>query len=379
MIKFRLFPLLVGLSGLVAGACSNQSTAGGDFTSEQQGFRLSRVVGELERPWAFAFVPGGDILITEKSGRLRLVKEGRLLPEPIAGVPEVAVVGQGGLLDVALDPAFKDNRYIYLSYAAAGEGGYGTEVARGRLEANRLEDVDVIFRAQPKSSGGQHFGSRLLFHSDGTLFITLGDRGKKEQAQELDSHPGSLIRIHPDGSVPDDNPFIDEDEARPEIYTYGNRNIQGIALQPGSDRVWIQEHGPQGGDEINLVEAGTNYGWPVITYGVNYVTGTKIGEGTEKAGLAQPAHYWDPSIATSGMTFYDGDKLPEWQSDLFNGSLKFGLIARLELNDNNAVVDEERLLKGTLQRVRDIRQGPDGYLYVLDEAAGELLKIEPAE
>lgn len=368
---------------LVAGIGSQllpvNGTAADTFDSEKQQFRLTTVVDGLETPWALAFLPDGGLLITEKSGRLRRVDNGRLREQPVAGLPEVAVVGQGGLLDVAIDPDFENNRLVYLSYAAAGEGGHGTEVARGRLSDNRLEDVEVIFRALPKFSGGRHFGSRLLFDGDGHLFISLGDRGNQDEAQKLDSHPGSLIRIYPDGRVPDDNPFVDRDNARPEIYTYGNRNMQGMALQPATGLVWTQEHGPQGGDEVNIVEAGTNYGWPVITYGVNYVTGTKIGEGTHKQGMAQPVHYWDPSIATSGMAFYDGDKLPGWRGSLFNGSLKFGHIARLELDDNNKVINEEQLLENRLQRVRDIRQGPDGYLYVLDEAQGRLYRIEPAD
>lgn len=374
MIIHRILLIIIGL--LLSGC----ERAGAEvFESEQQHFRLSTVVEGLEQPWAFAFLPDNQLLITEKGGVLRRVSDGRLQKEPIGGLPDIAVVGQGGLLDVAIDPDFADNRLVYISYAAAGEGGHGTEVARGRLVENRLEDIEVIFRALPKFSGGQHFGSRLLFHPDGHLYITLGDRGNKDQAQKLESHPGSLIRIHSDGSVPDDNPFVGRDGVRPEIYTYGNRNMQGIALQPGSNQVWTQEHGPQGGDEVNAVEAGSNYGWPVITYGKNYVTGTRIGEGTHKEGMVQPRHYWVPSIATSGMTFYNGDKLSGWQNDLFNGSLKFGFISRLELNNDHAIAHEERLLEDKLQRVRDIRQGPDGNLYVLDEAQGRLYRLEPAE
>lgn len=349
------------------------------FNTEEQIFRVNTLVRDLEQPWGMAFLPDGGMLITEKAGRLRRVQDGRLRDEPVQGLPDVAVKGQGGLMDVALDPGFENNQLIYLSYAASGDDGYGTEVARGRLNGNRLEDVEVIFRALPKSGGGWHFGSRLLFAPDGKLFITLGERGIREQAQDLSTHPGSLIRINPDGSVPDDNPFVGHDDARPEIYTYGNRNIQGIAMQSGTQTIWMHEHGPQGGDEVNIVKAGTNYGWPVITYGVNYVIGTRIGEGTRKEGMAQPVHYWDPSIAPSGMTFYDGDKLPGWQGDLFVGSLKFGLIARLEVEDNE-VVHEERLLENYLRRVRDIAQGPDGYLYILtDESSGELMRLEPVK
>jgi len=380
MKKLTYLFAIVLIAGIGSQMLPVNGTAADTFDSEKQRFRLTTVVDGLRNPWAVVFLPDGRMLITEKSGQLRVVSSnGELAGEPIAGVPEVAVVGQGGLLDVAIDPDFADNQLVYLSYAAAGDGGYGTEVARARLSGNRLENPEVIFRALPRFKGGRHFGSRLLFDGEGHLFISLGDRGNQDQAQNLGSHPGSLIRIHPDGSVPDNNPFVGRDGARPEIYTYGNRNMQGMAMQPDTGRVWTQEHGPQGGDEVNLVKAGTNYGWPVITYGVNYVTGTKIGEGTHKQGMAQPAHYWDPSIATSGLAFYDGDRLPGWQGSLFNGSLKFGFIARLELNENNEVVHEERLLEGTLKRVRDIRQGPDGYLYVLDEADGRLYRIEPAE
>lgn len=373
-LKNSLFTLiLAGLVLAVAGSASAQV-----FDSEQQRFRVSTVLEGLDQPWGFVFLPDDGMLIAEKPGRLRQVRNGELLPEPVAGLPRIANIGQGGLLDVALDPDFGDNSLVYISYAAAGDGGYGTEVARGRLTDNRLEDVEVIFRALPKFSGGRHFGSRLLFDNDGYLFITLGDRGNREEAQNLDSHAGTLIRIHPDGSVPDDNPFVGRDDARDEIYTYGNRNMQGIALQPGTNRVWTQEHGPQGGDEVNIVSAGTNYGWPVITYGVNYGTGTKIGEGTHKEGMAQPAHYWDPSIAPSGMVFYDGDKLPGWRGSQFHGALKFGLLARLEVDDNNEIVHEEHLLEGEFKRVRALRQGPDDYLYVLDEAEGALYRIEPS-
>ncbi len=378
MIQLRTFSCALALASLLAGACSNPTTAAA-FDSEQQSFRLMPVVSDLDQPWGFAFLPDGDLLITEKAGDLRRVRDGELLPEPISGLPDnIAAVGQGGLLDVALDPDFADNRRIYISYAGEGEGGYGTEVARGRLVDNALEDVEVIFRALPKSDGGQHFGSRLQFSPDGLLYISLGERGIKDQAQDRSTHPGSLIRIHPDGRVPDDNPFVDKDGAQPEIYTYGNRNMQGMTLHPETGQLWTNEHGPQGGDELNLMQAGNNYGWPVITYGVNYGTGTQIGEGTHKEGMEQPVHYWDPSIATSGLAFYDGDAFPEWQGDAFVGSLKFGFIARLELNEDYEVTGEERLLEGTLERVRAIRQGPDGLLYVLDEAKGELLRLEPA-
>jgi glucose/arabinose dehydrogenase len=236
----------------------------------------------------------------------------------------------------------------------------------------------VLFRAVPKSSGGRHFGSRLTFDADGFLYISLGDRGKRSQAQALSTHPGSIIRLHDDGSIPTDNPFVGNALARPEIYTYGNRNVQGMSLQPVSALVWAHEHGPQGGDEINVIEAGTNYGWPVITYGRNYGIGTKIGEGTHKEGMAQPVHQWTPSIAPSGMAFYVGERFPRWRGNLFVGSLKFGLLVRLAL-DGRRVVREERLLHGAYGRIRDVRAGPDGFIYLLtDESNGRLLRLEPA-
>ena len=377
LINNHFMKILIVAAGMAATACSAQ-VPDQVFQTEQQNVRLTEVVGGLDSPWAAAFLPDGDLLITEKGGHLWRARDGEL-KTTIKGTPPVAQIGQGGLLDVALDPDFTNNRWIYLSYSGAGEGGYGTEVIRGQLEDNQLTNVEVIFRALPKYDGGRHFGSRLQFGADGKLYISLGDRGQRDPAQDRSNHIGSLIRINPDGSVPADNPFVGNSAMEPEIFTYGNRNMQGMALQPGTGRIWTNEHGPQGGDELNIMTAGTNYGWPVITYGVNYGTGTKIGEGTHKEGMAQPVHYWDPSIATSGLTFYGGDRYPAWNGDAFVGSLKFGFVARLELNDKNEVTNEERLFKGALERVRGIHQGPDGYLYILDEGLGKLLRIEPAE
>jgi glucose/arabinose dehydrogenase len=341
--------------------------------------RLVKVVEGLEYPWGLAFLPDGRILVTERPGRLRIVgKDGKLAPQAVAGLPQVAVHGQGGLLDVALHPRFTQNDLVYLSYAARGEGGISTEVARGRLSANRLENVEVIFRQQPKSSSGRHFGSRLVFDREGYLYITLGDRGEMERAQKADDHAGSVIRLHDDGRVPADNPFVGKPGWKPEKYTLGNRNIQGAALHPRTGQLWTHEHGPQGGDEVNVIRAGVNYGWPVITYGVNYGIGTKIGEGTHKPGMAQPLHYWVPSIAPSGMAFYTGDRFPAWRGDLFVGALRDQVLVRLKL-DGDKIVNEERMLKNVLGRIRDVRSGPDGYLYLLtDESNGVLTRIEPA-
>ncbi|HSC93372.1 MAG TPA: PQQ-dependent sugar dehydrogenase [Burkholderiales bacterium] len=346
--------------------------------SEAHSFRVVRLVEGLEHPWGLAFLPDGRMLVTERPGRLRTIgKDGRLVFQPVSGLPEIAVYGQGGLLDVAIHPRFPENGLIYISYAARGEG-VGTEVARGRLVANRLDDVEVIFRQQPKGNGGRHFGSRLVFDRDGFLYITLGDRGEMERAQRPGDHAGSVIRLHDDGRVPKDNPFVGKPGWKPEKFTLGNRNIQGATLHPQTGLVWTHEHGPQGGDEINIIRAGVNYGWPVITYGVQYVIGTRIGEGTHKAGMAQPLYYWVPSIAPSGMAFYAGDRFPGWRGDLFVGALRDQMLVRLKL-DGEKVVKEERLLKNTIGRIRDVRNGPDGLLYLLtDEPRGMLARLEPA-
>lgn len=350
----------------------------GDFDSEKTAFKVVVLIEGLDHPWGLAFLPEGRLLVTERSGRLRLVNEGRLDPRPIEGLPAISSYGQGGLLDVALHPDFARNRLVYLSYAAAGPGGFGTEVARGRLADHRLENMEVVFRALPKFDGGRHFGSRLVFGTDGLLYISLGDRGHRPNGQDLSTHPGSIIRVRDDGSVPQDNPFVDKSGARPEIFTYGNRNVQGMTLEPGTGKVWAHEHGPQGGDELNVLRAGTNYGWPIITYGRNYGIGTKIGEGTRKKGMAQPVLHWTPSIAPSGMSFYDGDRFPGWKGNLFVGSLKFEYLARLEL-DGERVVHQERLIEGVIGRIRDVRRGPDGFIYLLsDERDGVLARLEPA-
>ncbi len=341
-------------------------------------YRVVTVVDGLENPWAIAFLPGGEMLVTERPGRLRIVREGRLEPEPVSGLPPIEERGQGGLLDVALHPRFAENGLVYLSYAGPGPGGVGTEVARGKLVGRRLENVEILFRMEPKSGARQHFGSRLVFDRQGYLYITLGDRGEMERAQRPGDHAGSVIRLHDDGRVPADNPFVGQKGWKPEKYTLGHRNMQGAALHPRTGELWTHEHGPQGGDEVNVIRAGVNYGWPVITYGVNYVTGTKIGEGTHKEGMAQPLHYWVPSIAPSGMAFYTGDAFPRWRGDLFVGALRDEMVVRLRL-DGERVVVEERFLKGVLGRIRDVRQGPDGFLYLLtDEDDGALVRLEPA-
>ena len=348
--------------------------------TQEHRIRISTLTEGLSHPWSIAFLPDGRMLVTERAGRLRVIgKDFKLDPQPISGVPAVAATGQGGLLDVVLHPKFAENNLIYISYSAGDHNGIGTEVARGALRGNQLENVQVIFRMEPKLRTGHHFGSRIVFDRDGYLFVTLGDRGEMERAQNPGDHNGSVIRLHDDGRVPKDNPFVGKPGWRAEKFTLGNRNMQGAALHPQSGLLWTHEHGPQGGDEINVIRAGVNYGWPVITYGANYGTGTKIGEGTAKDGMAQPLHRWVPSIAPSGMAFYTGNKFPKWRGDLFVGALKDQMLVRLKL-DGEKVVREERVLKNVLGRIRDVRQGPDGFIYLLtDEPNGVLARLEPAE
>lgn len=370
------FQLSIGMLSLLV--CPLSMLHADIIQSQQHTFNVEVVTSGLQRPWGLAFLPSGDILVTERAGRLRRIEGSVLLKIPIAGLPKVQEKGQGGLMGLALHPDFAQNRWLYLAYAAGSWGKYGTEVVRARFDGLQLSEVETIFKATPKASGGRHFGSRLVFGRDGTLYISLGDRGERSSAQDLSDHRGTLIRVNADGSVPPDNPFIDQPKARPEIYTYGNRNMQGMTLHPVSGEVWTHEHGPQGGDEVNIMRTGVNYGWPVITYGANYGQGTQIGEGTHKAGMAQPVYKWVPSIAPSGMTFYTGDAFPKWKGNLFVGSLKFGLLVRLEVQGDQ-VVSEERMLDYRYGRIRDVVQGPDGDLYLLtDDRDGKLLKLTPA-
>ena len=335
------------------------------------------VADGLERPWGLAFLPDGRMIVTEQAGRVRLVGTDGKLSEPLAGVPSVYLHGQGGLLDVTLDPKFEENRLVYLSYSEAGEGGAGTAVARGRLGERGLEGVKVIYRQQPKVQGDGHFGSRLVFAKDGTLFITQGDRqAYRDQAQNMSSGLGKLIRINSDGSIPKDNPFVGKSGARPEIYSLGHRSMQAAALHPETGQLWTVEHGARGGDELNHPEAGKNYGWPIITYGRDY-SGASIGEGTAKEGLEQPVYYWDPVIAPSGAVWYTGDKYPGWKGSLFVGSMQPGALVRLAL-ENGRVKTEERYLGSLGDRIRDVQQGPDGLLYLItDEEDGRILRVVP--
>ncbi|MGA0984772.1 MAG: PQQ-dependent sugar dehydrogenase, partial [Burkholderiaceae bacterium] len=337
-------------------------------------FTVRRLVSGLDQPWSVAWLPNGDLLITERTGQLlRVASDFKSAPVAISGLPDtIAVDGQGGLLDVAVHPNHRENQFVYLSYSEGAKAGWlsesGTVLARARLHANTLSDFKVIFRMKPASRGGRHFGGRIVFARDGTVFLPLGDRGSEELSQKSNDHAGSVIRLHDDGRIPADNPFVSNKAYLPESFSRGNRNIQGAALHPVTGELWTHEHGPQGGDEINIIRPGRNYGWPTITYGVNYVTGTRIGEGVRKAGLEQPLHVWVPSIAPSGFAFYTGPHFPAWTNSLFLGALRGQALVRLELRDSK-VIKEERLLVGEVGRVRDVRQGPDGYLYLLTESS----------
>lgn len=336
------------------------------------------IASGLENPWAVAFLPDGRALVTERPGRMRLIERDGKLSEPLAGVPPVVAGGQGGLLDVVIDPQFAGNQFVYWTYSEAGNGGAGTAVARGKLEGNKLADVQVIFRQQPKVSGALHFGSRLVFARDGKLFVALGDRfTRKDDAQTLTTHMGKVVRIDAaTGKAPADNPFVKQTNALPEIWSYGHRNQQGAALHPATGELWTHEHGPQGGDEVNVSLAGKNHGWPVVTYGRNYGTGTQIGEATERADVQPAVTTWVPSIAPSGMAFLTSDRYPGWKGSLFIGALRGQTLVRLELNGNK-LVKEERLLSDFNERIRDVRQGPDGWLYVLTDARnGKLIRLE---
>lgn len=371
---------LICCMGLIAtligmGACAAENVT---VRSERQAFRIAILVRGLSHPWSVAFLPDARMLVTERAGRLRIVsRDFQLDPTPVEGVPRVVTGGQSGLFDVALHPDHAKNGWLYLAYMAQGSGGSGLEVMRGRLDGHSLAEATVIFRAQPKVSGSLNLGGRLIFDSRGLLYVSVGDRFQSDRAQQLDDDNGKLIRITDAGAIPPDNPYTRRQGARPEIYTLGNRNIQGIAFHPRTGELWTHEHGPQGGDEINVIRPGRNYGWPVITYGANYGIGTKIGEGTHKAGMEHPLHYWVPSIAPSGMAFYAGDRYPNWRGNLFVGALKDQMLVRLEL-DGEKVTHEERLMKGVIGRIRDVRAGPDGYLYILtDEPNGVLARLEP--
>lgn len=354
--------------------------SGCSFSEKQPSYTVSTAAEGLEHPWGLAFLPDGRALVTERAGRLRLVSlDTGKVSTPLKGVPEVWAFGQGGLLDVAISPSFVTDNLVYLSYSEPGDNNTAsTAVMRGELFGDEIKNPKVIFRQVPKVQSGVHFGSRLVFGPDGKLFVALGERGQKALSQDLRTHYGKVVRISSDGTVPSDNPFVNDPGVKPEIWSYGHRNQQGAAINPDTGLLWTCEHGAQGGDEINIPGRGKNYGWPVITWGIDY-DGSKIGEGTAKDGMEQPLYYWNPSIAPSGMTFYTGSKLEKWKGSLFIGSLKFGYLARLTLRGSE-IVSEERLLTEVKERIRAVVQGPDDLLYVLtDSSNGRVLRISPAE
>ena len=386
----RTGSLLVVSAALVAAsspACAQSDIRQSDIhRTALHDYRVVTVADGFVVPWSMAFLPNGDMLVTERGGTLRIVRDGMLLPDPVEGIPEVVARGQGGLLEVLPHPDFATNRLIYISYSKATGNSPGgtTSVIRGTFENDRFTMTDQIFEAV--SEGNGHYGCKLAFDDDGYLFLTVGDRQARpagdlaaHPAQDIRNHHGVIVRLHDDGSIPDDNPFVGQVGALPEIWSYGHRNPQGLAIQPGTGAVWSTEHGPQGGDEVNVSTPGANYGWPVIGYGVNYRSGSAIHEATHMEGMEQPMHIWVPSIGASGLAFYTGDKFPEWQGNLFAGGLAGQRIDRLTIEDGR-VVASETILQG-MGRVRDVRQGPDGFIYVALEARGDgetpIVRLEP--
>ena len=380
---FRCKALLMIVIGLYSGTAFPEQNIGERQTSEVQNFRIESVADGFDSPWAMAFLPGGDLLVTDRSGSLNLIADGKRQSSPVGGVPEVRASGQGGLLDLELHPDFSvpGNGWIYLSYASPkqrGEKGRGANTAlmRARLRNNQLVDQELLFKAQPNYSQTQHYGGRIVFDGEGNVYLTVGDRGGRDEVQQLDNARGKIFRLHDDGSIPEDNPFLGTKGATPSTWSTGHRNPQGFAVHPETGVLWAHEHGPRGGDELNIIEGGKNYGWPIITYGVNY-SGSQITPNTAMAGMEQPVTYWVPSIAPSGMAFLTGDTYAGWDGDLFIGSLKFQRVYRLVL-DGQKVVHQESLLNG-IGRVRAIEQGPDGFLYIAVEKPGRIVRLIPVE
>ncbi|MDE5111867.1 MAG: PQQ-dependent sugar dehydrogenase [Trichodesmium sp. St7_bin2_1] len=363
----------------------NSSVSNAENIDSTLDYRKITLVENLEHPWSLAWLPDGEILITERPGRLRIIRDGNLDQISIAGVPQVFAMGQGGLLDVSVHPRFAENRLIYLTYSQGDRSGNRTRIARARLENNTLGDLRVIFEVSQSKPGAQHFGSRIIWLADGTLVASIGDGGNppiefngefiRQQAQNRNSHLGKVIRLNDDGSIPSNNPFATSKDAKPALWSYGHRNIQGMTLDPTRNRVWATEHGSRGGDELNLIERGENYGWPVVTHSREY-SGGLISPETSRPGLVDPKVIWTPSIAPSGLAFYNGDRFPQWRGNLFAGGLVSQDIRRIELDEGGNVIAQHSIPIG--QRVRDVRQGPDGLLYILtDDQNGQLIRLEP--
>ncbi len=347
------------------------------FKSSVGTLKVVTVAQGLSHPWSLAFLPNDRMLVTERDGRMRIVTRRGDVDAPLRGLPRIAAYGQGGLLDVVVDPDFTTNRTIFFAFSEPGPGGAGTSVARAQLQDGALENVTIIFRMTPKTSAGRHFGSRIVNARDGTLFVTIGDRAERKKAQDTTDNRGMVIRIRKDGSIPTTNPFVGRSGYRPETWSYGHRNPQGAALHPQTGDLWVHEHGARGGDEINVSRAGRNYGWPTISYGRHY-WGGKIGDGTSKPGMEQPVFYWDPSIAPSGMAFVRGPVFKAWHGDLLVGALKYRMLVRLRFNGTRKI-EEERLLRNIDERIRDVRIGPRGYIWLLtDSSNGKILRVEPA-
>lgn len=364
--------------GLLLTACSARTgeVVHDRVGTEYQTVRIVRIVGDLEHPWSIAFLPDGDILVTERPGRLNLIRDGNRTR--ISGVPQVVAVSQGGLLDVAVHPNYRENGWIYLTYSKGDRTATATILARGRLQGDRLLEVEDIFTQDRRSSPGRHYGSRLAFTPDNRLLMTIGDRGvEPERAQDLMDHAGSLLRLNDDGSVPTDNPFVDRQDARPEIFAYGLRNTQGLMVHPETGEIWAHDHGPRGGDKLIVIEAGENHGWPVVSKGLDYRTQEQWGEGRTKPGMVEPIHEFLPTLAPSGLTMVTGDRYPMWRGDFLIGGLLSEQVRRVILR-NRTVVHEEELIREHIGRIRDVRMGPDNYIYLInDEPDGGLYRIEP--
>jgi glucose/arabinose dehydrogenase len=375
--------MLLSLLAAVTPAGGSAFAQSATFQTDAMPIEAETVVDGLQHPWGLDFLPDGEAIVTERPGRVRILSRDGRLSEPLDGVPRVAARGQGGLLDIVAAPDFASSNLVYLSFSEPGRGGAGTAVARAKLVRDggsaRLDDVEVIFSMAKKTNVTRHFGSRLVFSPDGTLFITTGDRGVRDRAQDMQDHAGSIIRINTDGSIPTDNPSPDGARHLPEIWSKGHRNVQGAAWDPVLGGLRTVEHGDKGGDEVNHPEAGKNYGWPVISYGVSYA-GKKIGKGTEAPGFEQPLYYWDPSIAPSGLAVYRGGMFPEWNGDLIAGSLKFALVSRLDRDESGKILDEERIFEGEFGRIRDINTAPDGSIWLLtDEEEGQIIRLSRAD